>query len=214
MVQIGGITLKKRRLHTTIAIPLFFLLGSVLLVSAQDDNAQTSELYKLQAAYHRAAAVRDPVNGDSPDTIMERVRDVLSLFTPDAVLYLNIGSARDGYYLGNGDPDDASTCPTPSADPSNRGTLCTFYKYVSGAFQPANKFVALTPSYKEAFVIHGNTATVYFECHYFNVAIDPATEKPLWTAVAHAAFIGSARKINGRWLFSYANAPVPPVPVP
>jgi hypothetical protein len=102
MLQITGITLKKRHLYTTIAITAFFLLGSFLLASAQDDNAQTSELYKLQAAYHRAAAVRDPVNGDSPDTITERVRDVLSLFTADAVLYLNIGSAKDGYYLGNG----------------------------------------------------------------------------------------------------------------
>ena len=214
MVHIPAMTLRKRHFCMAIAISAFFLLGGVLLAFAQDDNAQTSELYKLQASYHRAAAVRDPVNGDSPDMIMERVRDVLSLFTADAVLYLNIGSARDGYYLGNGDPDDASTCPTPSADPNNRGTLCTFYRYVSGAFQPANKFVALTPSYKESFVVHGNSATVYFECHYFNVAIDPATQKPLWTAAAHAAFIGSARKVNGRWLFSYANAPVPPVPVP
>ena len=88
MVHIAGTTLKKRYLYTTIAIPAFFLLGSALLASAQDDNAQTSELYKLQAAYHRAAAVRDPVNGDSPDTIMEPVRNVLSLFTADAVLYL------------------------------------------------------------------------------------------------------------------------------
>lgn len=137
-----------------------------------------------------------------------------SLFTVDAVLYLHVGSPKDGYYLGNGDPDNPSTCPTPSDDPNNRGTLCTSYKYVSGAFQPANKFVALTPSYKEHFDVHGDTVTVYFERHYFNVSIDPATGKPFWTAVAHANFNGSARKVNGRWLFSYADAGVPPVPVP
>jgi hypothetical protein len=215
MFHIAGITLKKRRLYTTIAIPAFFLLGSALLASAQDDNAQTSKLYKLQAAYHRAATVRDPVNGDSREMITARLREVLSLFTADAVLYLTIGSAQfDGYYLRNGDPDDATTCPPPSGDPNNRGTLCTFYKYLSPAFQATNKLVALTPSYKELFNVRGNTAAVYFECHYFNVAIDPATQRPFWTAVSHASFNGLARKVDGRWLFSYANGAVPPVPIP
>jgi hypothetical protein len=74
--------------------------------------------------------------------------------------------------------------------------------------------VALTPSYKESFDVHGNTATVYFECNYFNVAIDPVTQKPLWAPVSHASFTGSARKVNGHWLFSYANGAVPPVPIP
>lgn len=189
-------------------------LGAATPAAAQDDNTQVSELYKLQAAYHRAASVRDPVNGDSLETVTGRVRDVLSLFTADAVLYLHVGGARDGYYLGNGDPDDASTCPAPSSDPNNRGSLCTFYRYVSGPFQAANKFVGLTPSYKQFFDPHGNVATVYFECHYFNVATDPGTGKPLWTAASHAYFNGSARKVNGRWLFSYADAGVPPVPLP
>lgn len=119
--------------------------------------------------------MRDPVNGDSLERVTGRVRDVLSLFTADAVLYLHVGGARDGFYLGNGDPDDASTCPAPSSDPNNRGSLCTFYRYVSGPFQAANKFVGLTPSYKEFFDPHGNAATVYFECHYFSVATDPGT---------------------------------------
>jgi hypothetical protein len=175
---------------------------------AQDDNTQVSELYKLPAAYHRAASVRDLVNGDS--LVTGRVRDVLSLFTADAVLYLHAGGAREGYCMGNGDPDDPSTCAAPSSDPNKRGTLCTFYRYVSGPFQAANELVGLTPSYKEFF----STATVYFECHYFNVATDPGTGKPLWTAASHAYFNGSARKVNGRWLFSYADAGILPVPLP
>jgi len=215
MLHIAGITIERRRLCKTIAIPALFLLGTALLVSAQDKNAQTSKLYKLQAAYHRAATVRDPVNGDSPETITGRLREVLSLFTADAVLYLTVGSPLlDGYYLGNGDPDDATTCPPPSGDSNNRGTVCTFYKYLSPAFQATNKLVALTPSYKELFHIHGNTAAVYFECHYFNVATDPATQRPFWTAVSHASFKGLARKVEGHWLFSYANGAVPPIPVP
>jgi hypothetical protein len=190
-------------------------LGSAKNIAAQEDNTQTSELYKLQAAYHRAASVHDPLNGDSPAAITDRIRAMLSLWSPDAVLHLNVGSsALDGYYLGNGDPDNDATCPTPSADPANRGTLCTFFKYRSGAFQPANKWISLAPSYKTRFDVHGDKATVYFECHYFNVAIDPTSQRPLWTAVSHASFNGSARNLSGRWVFSYVDAAIPAVPIP
>ena len=183
--------------------------------AAQEDNTQTSELYKLQAAYHRAASVHDPVSGDSPVAITERIRAMLLLWSPDAVLHLNVGSsAVDGDYLGTGDPDDEATCPAPSVDPANRGTLCTFFKFRSGAFQPANKWISLAPSYKTRFDVHGDMATVYFECHYFNVGLDPATLKPLWTPVSHASFNGSARNFNGKWVFSYVDATIPPVPIP
>ena len=207
--------LKSTPIYVAIVATIFTCLVSTKPATAQDDNTQTSKLYKLQAAYHRAATVRDPINGDSPETITARLREVLSLFTADAVLYLTVGSANfDGYYLGNGDPEDATTCPPPSVDPNNRGTLCTFYKYLSPAFQATNKFVALTPSYKESFDVHGNTAAVYFECHYFNVAIDPATQRPFWTAVNHASFNGFARKVHTRWRFSFANGAVPALPIP
>jgi hypothetical protein len=190
-------------------------LGTPRNEAAQQDNTQTSQLYKLQAAYHRAASVHDPLNGDSPAAITDRIRTMLALWSPDAVLHLNVGSsAVDGYYLGNGDPDDEATCPLPSADPANRGTVCTFFKYRSGAFQPANKWISLAPSYKTRFDVHGDTATVYFECHYFNVALDPTSQRPLWTAVSHASFNGSARSLNGQWVFSYVDAAIPSVPVP
>ena len=201
-------------IYVATAVAMLILFGNGRPAVAQDDNTQTSELYKLQAAYHRAASVHNPVNGDSPEAITVRIRDMLYLWTADAVLHVSVGAAIDGYYVGNGDPEDPSTCPAPSADPNNRGTVCTFFKYLSGAFQLPNKWVSLAPSYKTAFDLHGNTATVYFECHYFNVAIDPATQKPLWSAVSHASFNGSARNVSGRWLFSYVNASVPPVPVP
>ncbi len=177
-------------------------------------NAQLAQLYQLQAAFHRAATVHDPVNGDSAAVIDQRIRDMLSLWTDDGSLNVQVGGALDGDYIGNGDPADPSTCPTPSGDPTNRGTLCTFFKYVAGAFQPANKFVSLAPSFLTEFTIHGNTATVYFQCHYFNVAINPATGKPFWTTVSHLVLDGRASKVNGVWLFSHANGPLAGVPIP
>jgi hypothetical protein len=177
-------------------------------------NTQVAELYQLQAAFHRAATVHDPVNGDSAAVIDQRIRDMVSLWTEDGVLTAGGAPAVAGDYIGKGDPGDPSTCPTPSTNPANRGTLCTFFKYVAGSFQPANKFVSLAPSYKTTFGINGNTASVYFECHYFNVAIDPGTGKPLWTAAAHLTFEGTTRKVDGTWLFATGGGPPAGIPIP
>ena len=177
-------------------------------------NKQTAELYQLQAAFHRAATVHDPVNGDSAEVIDQRIRDMLSLWTSDGSVTLEVGGALDGNYAGQGDPSDPSTCPAPSGNPTNRGTLCTLFKFVAGSFQPANKFVSLARAYKTSFGIQGKTATVYFECHYFNVATDPTTGLPFWKAASHLVFDGSAEKTNGTWLFSHANSPVAGIPIP
>jgi hypothetical protein len=175
-------------------------------------NTQTAELYQLQAAFHRAASVQDPVNGDSAAVVDQRIREMLSIWTDDGVLQLRVGNPFDGTYVGKGDVE--SNCSSPSGNPANQGTLCTFFRYVAGSFQTKNKFVSLAPAYKTSFQIHGNTAGVYFECHYFNVAIDPMTGKPLWSQASHVKFDGQARKEQGRWLFSYADAPTAGVPVP
>jgi len=120
--------LKNRNICAAMTVAAFLWFGTAKPAAAQNDNAQTSELYKLQAAYHRMATFRDPVNGDSPEAITGRIRDMLALWTSDGALYLNTGGARDGYYISNGDPDNASTCPPVSSNPNNRGALCTFFK--------------------------------------------------------------------------------------
>ena len=177
-------------------------------------NTQLAELYQLQAAFHRAGTVQDPVSGDSAAVIGQRIREMLALWTDDGSLTFQVGSPLDGDYMGNGDPADPSTCPVPSGDPTNRGTLCTFFKYVAGSIQPANKFVSLAPSYLTEFDIHGTTASVYFQCHFFNVAINLVTGQPLWTAASHLVFEGTATKVHGNWLFSQASVPLAGVPIP
>jgi len=61
--------------------------------------------------------------------------------------------------------------------------MCTFFKYVSGGLQAANKFVSLSPAYKTKYApvkdYDGQwKSSVYFECHYFDVSLDPATGQP------------------------------------
>lgn len=209
-----------RRFFST-GFALAAVLGASGLLLAQDNSnaaggkgAQVAALYRLQASFHRASTVRDPVTGDSDDVITERIRAVLSLWTDNAWVLFDVGNPHDGYYFGNGDPTNPSTCPAPSDNFANRGTLCTFFKYVAAPFQSANKFVSLAPSYKTEIHVYGSDATVYFECHFFNVAPDPATGNPLWAATGHLSFDGGATKVGKGWLFSRASAHVVGVPLP
>ena len=55
---------------------------------------------------------------------------------------------------------------------------------------------------------------MYFECHYFDVSLDPTTSLPLWTAKSHVDLNGEAKKIDGRWLFTHVSSSVVSVPIP
>jgi hypothetical protein len=207
------------KLLTTVVLSFGMLTWGNLLMAATDDAptgtytlAQEAQLEQLHAAFHRAASVHNIVTGDSSEEISRRIRQILSLWTTDAVLHLVTGSSHDGYYIGRGNPDDPSTCPMPSNNPANQGTLCTLYTYISGSFQPANIWISLSPAYKTHYKVTGKTAKFYFECHYFDV--DSSTGTPPWTAISHVALMGTARKINGQWMFWQAKVPKVGVPVP
>ena len=188
-----------------------------------DKLTQMAELeQQIHVTFHAAVSVHDPVNGDSPAVITQRIRDVLAIWTKDAQLTVVNTTATAGNYIGNGDPDDPASCPLPSGDTSasgQQGTLCTFFKYVSGGLQQTNKFVSLSPAYKTKYVpVKGDDgrwkSSVYFECHYFDVSLDPATGQPFWTAKSHVGLDGEAKKINGRWLLTRVTSSAVPVPVP
>ena len=182
---------------------------STLAAQTSPDSTQTTDLYKAQAAFHRYASVHDPVNGDTADVITQRTRDMLSLWTSNAVLYVHGFGGIDGYYIGNGSPDDPSTCPAPSGTAGAvRGTLCTYFKWVAGSFQVGNRFIVLTPSYSTSFDISGSTATGYWECHYYDVSTTP------WTAKVKIRTNTSFQKVNGVWLFSSIDATPATIPIP
>ena len=156
-------------------------------------NKPTAELYQLQAAFHRAATVHDPVNGDSAEVIDQRIRDMLSLWTDDGSVTLEVGllhgelrrpgrSCRSVHLPGSLRKSDESR------DPLHFVQVCRW------VVQPANKFVSLAPACKTAFGIQGKIATAYFECHYFNVATDPTTGVPLWKAASHLVFDGPQKR--------------------
>ena len=187
-----------------------------------DRLAQQAKLEKVHAAFHAAVSVHDPVNGDSSEVITQRVRDAVALWTRDGEITIGGTSTTAGNYIGSGDPDDPATCPEPSGDTSatgQQGTLCTFFKYVSGGMQQKNKFVSLSPAFKTKYVPVRDRdgqwkSSVYFECHYFDVSLDPATSQPLWAAKSHVYLEGEARKIDGRWFLTRTSSSAVGVPIP
>jgi len=183
--------------------------------------AQVAQLHDLHAAFHRAVSVHDPINGDSPAELAQRLHDVLSLWAEDAQFTVIGSSAVAGNYIGRGDPDDPSTCPPPSGDTSaggKQGTICTLYAFVAPALKPANKWVSLSPSYSTKFVINEDnrqyTSSVYFECHYFDVSPNPTTGAPQWLAKSHVNLVGEARKIGGKWYFWRMTTAAVGIPIP
>jgi hypothetical protein len=191
----------------------------------RDDDeqlAQMTELERLHAAFHAAVSVHDPVHGDSPAVITQRIRDAIALWAEDGEITIVSTAATAGNYIGKGDPDNPETCPVPTGDTSStgqQGTLCTFFKYVSGGLQPANKWVSLTPAFKTKYVPvreYGDQwkSSVYFECHYFDVSLNATTGLPNWTAKSHVDLSGEAKKIDGRWLFTGVSSSAVGVPIP
>ena len=183
--------------------------------------AQITELENLHATFHAAVSVHDPVHGDSAAVITQRIREALSIFADNAVLTVVSTTASGGNYVGNGDPDDPATCPEPTGDTSaggKQGTICTFFKYLAGGLQAANKFVSLSPAYKTKFVpVYEDgqwKSSVYFECHYFDVSLNSATGLPNWTAKSHVDLDGTAKKINGKWLLTQVTSGAVGIPIP
>ncbi len=213
------------RFLALLAVGMIAAVGVAQAGDWRDDGdrlAQWAELEGLHAAFHASVSVHDPVNGDSPAVITQRIRDAVALWTKDGEVTIVSTSAAAGNYIGYGDPDDPETCPVPTGDTSStgrQGTLCTFFKYVSGGMQLANKFVSLSPAYKTKFNPVRDRdgrwkSSVYFECHYFDVSLDPTTGLPSWIAKSHVNLSGEAKKIDGRWFFTHVSSSAVTVPVP
>ena len=215
---------KFARLLVLLAVGIITAIGVAHADGWGDDYeqlAQKTELEQLHATFHASISVHDPVNGDSPAVITQRTRDILAIWSKDAELTVIGTTATAGNYIGNGDPEDPATCPTPSGDTSaagKQGTLCTFFKYVAGGLQSANKWVSLTPAYKTKYVPVKKddqwTSSTYFECHYFEVSTNPATGQPFWTAKSHVDLTGEAMKIDGKWLLTRVSTTAVGIPIP
>jgi ketosteroid isomerase-like protein len=76
-----------------------------------------------------------------------------------------------------------------------------FFETKAAPFKPGNNWVSDTPAYKIRITVSGDTGTLYFECHY----IDVATRKAVVVVGSQAA----VARIHGRWLITSSVSATP-----
>jgi ketosteroid isomerase-like protein len=77
----------------------------------------------------------------------------------------------------------------------------TFIATKAAPFKVGNNWVSDTPAYKIRITVSGDTGTLYFECHY----IDVATRKAVVVVGSQAA----VARIHGKWLITNSVAATP-----
>jgi hypothetical protein len=175
--------------YRTIAAPIVIALvaGAFALTAragASDgqENAQTARIHQLQADFHRAATLQAPGEED----IAQRLSDMLALWTDDGSLTF-VGAT----YQGKG------SCAPGSM------TLCDFFANVAPPFQ--NPWISFSPSFKTSIDVHGDTGTLSFQCHYFDVDGVPK---------ARILVDANVLKVGSQWLLDDATfAPGAPAAV-
>ena len=70
--------------------------------------------------------------------------------------------------------------------------LRNFFANISGPFK--HNWISLSPAFKTHFNIQGNTADIYFECHYADPAVTPYVIK------SDVFGSGTAKKVHGKWV--------------
>jgi hypothetical protein len=180
-------------LASIISLAPLFSTSAMAQTTTNRQPTDIAALYQLQAAFHRATACA----GLDRD---QHIQDMLALWTEDGVLIAG-STTYQGRGVWNG-----SVC-TPAGP-----TLCDFFANHAGPFVSGRAWVGLSTSFKTAIDVLGDTATLFFECHYFDVSTTP----PQWRSdasygVPGQPLTGLARKVNGKWLLSYSVAASPPL---
>ena len=82
-----------------------------------------------------------------------------------------------------------------------RAQIRDFFAHTAGPFQPQNHWLSDTPAYKIRITVNGDKGTIYFECHYVDVATRAVQ------AVVSAD--NEVAKGNGHWLITNSVAATP-----
>jgi hypothetical protein len=72
-------------------------------------------------------------------------------------------------------------------------TLCDFFANVAPPFQ--NPWISFSPTFKTSIDVHGNAATLSFQCHYFDAGGVPR---------ARILVDPSVQRVGSHWLFDEA----------
>ena len=156
------------------------------------------ELKQLHVAFHEAVSHA----GVDAATKAQHLADVLALWTDDGVL-----AAGGVTYSGKGTPGKAS-CALGAL------TLCDFFANHAGSFVLGRDWVSLTPIFTEAITLHddGEKADIYWQCIYLDANNNDLKVSNVTIGLPGLPDTGRAKKVRGRWLFSYVESESIPAP--
>jgi hypothetical protein len=167
------------------------LMASSVASFGDDHDSHYRDLYELKelhAAFHRAVSHA----GIDATTKAQHLADVLALWTDDGTFV-----AGGVTYSGKGTPGTASCAPGSL-------TLCDLYANHAGSFVLGHDWVSVTPLFTEAFtLLDRDHADIYFQCIYLDVNNNDAKVSNVTFGLPGLPDSARAKKVNGRWLFSY-----------
>jgi hypothetical protein len=191
----------KKPKMTTILAAVAMIAGSSAFADTDDWHNSDSyykdlyELRQLHVAFHKAVSHA----GIDAATQAKALKELLALWTDDGIFI-----AGGVTYSGKGTPNTAS-CDLGAL------TLCDFYANHAGGLVSGHDWVSLTPIFTEAItVLDRHNATIYFQCIYFDVENNDALKSSVTFGLPDMP--GRAKKVHGRWLFSYAETEAVPPP--
>jgi hypothetical protein len=178
---------------TSTLIAIALIAGSATGLADEHDSHYRDlyELKELHAAFHRAVSHA----GVDSTAKARHLADVLALWTDDGTLVT--GGVT---YSGKGTPGTASCAPGSL-------TLCDFYANHAGSFVLTRDWVSVTPIFTEAFtLLDRDNADIYFQCIYLDANNNDTKVSNVTIGLPGLPDTGRAKKVNGRWLFSYAES--------
>jgi hypothetical protein len=183
-------------------VKLTTILAAVAMIAAStafagnDDWHNSDSYYKdlydlrqLHVKFHEAVSHA----GINATTQAKALEELLALWTDDGVLVISGVT-----YSGKGTPNTAS-CDLGAL------TLCDFYANHAGGLVAGHDWVSLTPIFTEAItVLDRQNADIYFQCIYFDVKNNDVIKSNSTFGLPDMP--ARAKKVHGRWLFSYAES--------
>ena len=154
------------------------------------------ELKQLHVAFHQAISHA----GVDAATKAQHLAAILALWADDGVLV-----AGGVTYSGTGTPGQASCAPGSL-------TLCDFFANHAGSFVLGRDWVSLTPIFTEAITVDGDNADIYWQCIYLDANNNDLKVSNVTIGLPGLPDTGRAKKVGGRWLFSYVESESIPAP--
>ena len=180
-----------RYVTTTLAAMTTVMGSGAVLADEHSHYKALYELKELHVAFHQAVSHA----GVDAATKAQHLAEVLALWTDDGVLV-----AGGVMYSGKGKPGDASCAPGSL-------TLCDFFANHAGSFVLGRDWVSLTPIFTEAITLQdSDNADIYWQCIYLDANNGDLKVSNVTIGLPGQPDTGRAKKVHGRWLFSYVES--------